>query len=334
MVARVLIPVDNQECTVAALKSVMSRKWQKDTKFLLLKIVEDFSTLLYADEIQHAAALSAEQEEYTYEMRMWLNELTDSFSQVFPDTKSSLERGSVAQRICEIACEWCADYIVLGSHDRLSSHRCAISSVAADVIKYSPCSVEVIRYQELHKLLLQEGKITENDINAIVRPPSRVLIAVDLKSTAEGLIDWVGSIGWPEYTRFKLISVTEPPHKVEISHWHRGVGTLYTKEGQHNKIVESHLHTLETRLSQALGNNIESNPVRHELPSEGIIEVANEWATDFLVLGASSYHTAEDTRVSSTPLEVAAALHCSMAVIQSNAERQPVFSWHREEQNN
>jgi len=327
MVARVLIPVDNQECTVSALKSVMSRSWDKDTEFYLLKVVEDFSQLLYANEIVHSTALSNEQEEYTYEMRMWLSDLTDSFCQVFPNTKSSIERGGVVQRICEFAGEWCADYIVIGSHDRMLSYRCALSSVAADVIKLAPCSVEVVRYRELHKLLMQEGKITDEEIQAIVHPPYKVLVAVDEKPNIDAVIAWVGSIGWPENAQFKLITVAEPPHKAEISHWHRGIGTLYTKEGQHNKVIESHLHNLVAQLPETMRNNVESTLVRHELPATAIVEIANSWEADFVVLGASPARDEFETDRVSTPLEVSAGLHCSMAVVETTAERQPSFGW-------
>ena len=327
MPARVLIPVDNQECTVSAIESVRLRKWHKDTKFLLLKIVEDFSALLYANESQHSSALSTEQEEYTYEMRMWLNELTDSFAKVFPDTQSRLERGDVVQRICDTASEWCADYIVIGSHDRELSYRCALSSIAADVICKAPCSVEAIRYRDLHRLLMQEGKITDDDMKQIVRPPSKILLAVDLKPASDDLLSWAGSIGWPEKAQIRLIAVTQPPHLEEISHWHRGVGTLYTKEGQHHKIVEANLRALEEKLSQVCGNKLDSILIRHEIPSTAIIEMANKWEADFVVLGASIDATKPRNKPQSTTLEVAAGLHCSYAVIQTDLEAQPKFSW-------
>jgi nucleotide-binding universal stress UspA family protein len=327
MAARILIPVDNQECTVSALKTVMARSWESDTQFYLLKVVEDFSSLLYANELLHSTALSNEQEEYTYEMRMWLNELTDSFIKVLPNTQSSIERGNVVQRICDVAYEWSADYIVIGSHDRRLKDRCALSSVASEVIRYAPCSVEVVRYKELHKRLLQEGKITDEEIQAIARPPSKILVAIDEKPTSEQLIDWVGSIAWPENSQFRLITVAEPPHKAEISHWHRGIGTLYTKEGQHNKIIESHLNTMELRLPEVIRKNLQVILLRHEVPSAAIVENANEWDADFVVMGASSNRDELGIRKSSTPIEVLESLHCSVSVIQYMAEKQPLFGW-------
>ncbi len=327
MAARVLIPVDNQECTVSALKSVMSRAWDRDTKFLLLKVVEDFSELLYANELGHSEALLAEQEEYTYEMRMWLNELTDSFSRVFPDTQSRMEFGRVSRRICEIAYEWCADYIAIGSHDRQLSYRCALGSIAAEVLCAAPCSVEAIRYKELHRLLMQEGKITDDDIQAIVCPPSKIMVAVDLSPVSDVVIDWVGSIGWTEGAKLRLVTVDDPQHRDEKSHWRSGIGTLYTREGQHHKVVESQLRDLETRLSAICTIPHDSTIIRHENPATAIIQAASEWDADFVVIGASGERSQYGTRVGSTPLEVIAGLHCSLAIIQSDSESRPTFSW-------
>lgn len=329
MEARVLIPVDNQECTVSALKSVMSRGWDKDTKFLLLKVVEDFSELLYANELGHSEALSIEQEQYTYEMRMWLNELTDSFSKVFPDTQSRMEFGRVSQRICEIAYEWCADYIAIGSHDRHLSYRCALGSIAAEVLSSAPCSVEAIRYKDLHRLLMQEGKITDDDIQAIVCPPSRIMVAVDLSHVSEVVIDWVGSIGWTEGANLRLVTVDNPQHRDEKSHWNRGIGTLYTREGQRHKIVESKLRDLETRLEAICKIPHDSTIIRHETPATAIIQAASEWNADFVVIGASSERSQYGTKVGSTPLEIIADLHCSLAIIQADSELRPTFSWRR-----
>ncbi len=329
MAARVLIPVDNQECTVSALKSISLRSWEKDTKFLLLKVVEDFSGLLYANELQHSEALSTEQEEYTYEMRMWLNELTDSFSSTFPDTQSRLERGNVAQRICEVACEWYADYIVIGSHDRQLSSRCALGSVASEVIRLAPCSAEAVRYKELHRLLMQEGKISGEDIDTIVCPPSKVIVAVDLKPTSDDVINWVGSIGWPENAQIRLLTIVQSQHREEISHWHRGVGTLFTKEGQHHKIVETNLHSLQEKLSKVCSNKVDSVVIKHDTTATAIIDAANEWGADFVVIGASGKRL-DSTATISTPLDVIAGLHCTMVVIDRNTEKYPTFSWRKD----
>lgn len=327
MAARILIPVDNQECTSAAIKSVMLRTWPEDTQFLLLKVVEDFSGLLYANEVQHSTALSAEQEEYTYEMRMWLNEQTDAFSKVFPNTESRLEIGRVSQRICEVACEWLADYIIIGSHDRQRSSRCALGSVASEVMSIAPCSVEAVRFKQLHHLLMQDGKITEEDIEEIVSPPSKIMVAVDLTKESEVITDWVGSIGWPKDAEIRLITVEQSPHREEISLWHRGIGTLYTREGQHQKVVESNLHTLVEKLAQVCSNKIDSQVIRHEVPSEGILEAANEWEAGYLVVGASGQKAGYEMKSNSTPLSVIAGLHCSIAIMLTNGEKLPTFKW-------
>ena len=56
-----------------------------------------------------------------------------------------VETGKTAETIVRTASEWRADLIVVGSHGRKGLEKVFLGSVAEEIIKTAPCSVEVIR---------------------------------------------------------------------------------------------------------------------------------------------------------------------------------------------
>ena len=61
------------------------------------------------------------------------------------DVSSEVLRGGAAQTIVEIAEEWKADLIVVGSHGYGFWSRTLLGSVSNSVVHHAPCSVTVVR---------------------------------------------------------------------------------------------------------------------------------------------------------------------------------------------
>jgi nucleotide-binding universal stress UspA family protein len=58
---------------------------------------------------------------------------------------STLEEGDPKSTIIDVASEWNADLIVLGSHGRKGLDRYLMGSVAESVARHANCSVEIVR---------------------------------------------------------------------------------------------------------------------------------------------------------------------------------------------
>lgn len=328
MSTRVLIPVDNQECSEAAVHSVLARVWDADTEFLLCKVVEDFSSLLEPDLLTHKEALEAEQEGYRCQMRLWLNELTETFAKTYHKVTSRLEFGNVSRKICEVAYGWGADYIVIGSHDLELSSRCALGSVASSILKNAPCSVETVRSRQLRKLFQQKDVVSSSEIKALITvPPKRVLIATDLSSESECAIDWVNSQDWASATEFRLVTVSPPSHLDNRTHWF-GFGSVYTKEAQHLRQIAARLKAQAKGLADKHGYAaVEADVITEESAVDALCNLSNEWPADLLVAGARGANRHPDARAGSTVVSVLDRLHCSMIAIQSDAPKQVKFAW-------
>lgn len=306
----------------------MARIWEPDTEFLLCKVVEDFSALLEPDLLSHIEVLEAEQEDYRCQMRLWLNELTDTFSKVHPQVVSRLEFGNVTKKICEVAYGWGADYVVLGSHDLEQASRCALGSIASSVLKNAPCSVEAVRSRQLRKLFQQKDTVSIDEIKMLITvPPRRVLIATDLSPEAECAIAWVNEQDWDKTTEFRIVTVAAPSHLEHRSHWF-STGSLYTKEAQHLREIAAKLKTQAKNVADRHGYAcVEADVITEESPVDALINLADEWQAELVVAGARGANRHPDSRAGSTCVSVLDRLHCSMIAVQSDSPRQVKFSW-------
>lgn len=83
--------------------------------------------------------------------------------------------GDPRPKILEVAKEWGADLIVLGSHGRTWLKDFLMGSVADAVVHYAPCSVEIVR--------VPDGQLTPRGL--------RILLAVDDSEYSEAAVNAV-----------------------------------------------------------------------------------------------------------------------------------------------
>ncbi|MBS1992757.1 MAG: universal stress protein [Cyanobacteria bacterium SZAS LIN-3] len=326
--ARILIPVDNQECSEAAIHSVLARAWEPDTEFLLCKVVEDFGNLLDPGLEFHKEVLESEQEGYKYQMNLWLSELTERFAEVNKNVSSRLEFGNVTKKIGEVAYDWQADYIVIGSHDLELASRCALGSVASAVLRDAPCSMETVRSKHLRELFLKKDVVSSEEIKSIVTlPPKRILIATDLSPESECAINWVMEQQWHPSTEFRVVTVAAAAHQDIRTNWFSS-GSLFIKEAQHLREIAAQLKVQAQDVAKKYGYNmVEADVITEVSPVDALVKLANEWESELVVTGARGANRHPDARAGSTCVNVLDRLHCSMIAIQNDAPRQVKFSW-------
>lgn len=153
---KTLVAIDGSECSMRALEYIASRKWSDEDQFMVLNVVEpipaDFGVgivpppvapgtiedRLYAESAEISGAGGAK--------------IQDAHPRNLVEVR--VASGLVAETICESAADWNADLIVLGSHGRKGLSHLLLGSVAEEVLKISPCSVEVIK---------EKGEITRGN---------------------------------------------------------------------------------------------------------------------------------------------------------------------------
>jgi len=142
---KVLIAVDQSECSLKALEAVADRCWPEGTLFEVISVVE-FAPGQYgmAYDAQAVVAIQNQVEEYS---KQFVDEKVQQLQNLFGKGKvtGKMLNGFVAEVILEEAKTWNCDLIVVGSHGRRGISKFFLGSVAEKIVCNAHCSVEVVK---------------------------------------------------------------------------------------------------------------------------------------------------------------------------------------------
>ncbi len=131
----VLIAIDEDSCKNAIVQFVTDREWPNETKFLVMHVIDSQSTpsdeKLFIDDRKAANRF----------VRKIALALRDKFHT--PYVEARVVAGTSKEKIEEIAREWHADLVVVGSQGNFREY--LFGSVAESVINKSDCSVLVVK---------------------------------------------------------------------------------------------------------------------------------------------------------------------------------------------
>ncbi len=147
-VMKILVAVDGTECSHEAVEFLTHRRWHDDDEFLVLNVVEARPI-----ECGQGFVAKGEQAEDVFIAGV-LKQSGEIVARSGQELKIGLSAnrievkvltGYVVEQICQWAKEWDADLIVLGSHGRKGFQHFMLGSVAEEVMKKAPCSVQVVK---------------------------------------------------------------------------------------------------------------------------------------------------------------------------------------------
>jgi nucleotide-binding universal stress UspA family protein len=142
---KILIAIDGSDFSQAALQSVIARPWPPGTDVKVLHVVEPPSLLMGREmrgfDPEFEAVWKALREQAKHLVAKAAEKLRDAKFKV----STELVEGNPKSQIIDIANEWHADMIVLGSHGRTGLDRFLMGSVSQDVVRHAHCSVEIVR---------------------------------------------------------------------------------------------------------------------------------------------------------------------------------------------
>jgi nucleotide-binding universal stress UspA family protein len=149
---KILLAVDGSEFSEAATQALISQIHKEGAEVLVLRIVEP---VIFAIPPQMAAGYAPEQEEIIQDERRHAQESVKQTSQALRaagfNVNSRVVEAEARNGILDVAAEWHADLIVLGSHGRKGLQRFLLGSVAEHVARHADCSVEIVRVPRKHK---------------------------------------------------------------------------------------------------------------------------------------------------------------------------------------
>jgi nucleotide-binding universal stress UspA family protein len=142
---KILIAIDGSDYSQVALQSVIARPWPPDTEVKVLHVVEPPSLLMGRE----MGGYDPEFEMVWKALREQAKDLVSKAAEKLRGAKfnvsTELVEGDPNSQIIDIANEWRADMIVLGSHGRTGLNRFLMGSVSQNVVRHAHCSVEIVR---------------------------------------------------------------------------------------------------------------------------------------------------------------------------------------------
>jgi nucleotide-binding universal stress UspA family protein len=145
----VLLAIDHSTCSVAAVRAVRDGFKPGDTVIRVVHVVEWPDDLpiahTFAEGPSAADSVLAAHENIRQRGHELVARAVSQLHAAQFDATGIVIEGDVRHALLEMAAEWPADTIVLGSHGRKGLERLLLGSVSYNLVRHAPCSVEVVR---------------------------------------------------------------------------------------------------------------------------------------------------------------------------------------------
>lgn len=139
---KILVCLDDSQFSEAALQAVLTQFQPQNTQVRVLHVLQPIS---FAPPPQMAAEYAPELEEEGRRARELVERAAKTLRAAGFQAETVVEKGDIRLRIIDVATEWNADLIMVGSHGRSGIPRLLLGSRAEFVARNAPCSVEIVR---------------------------------------------------------------------------------------------------------------------------------------------------------------------------------------------
>ncbi|MBZ5501955.1 MAG: universal stress protein [Acidobacteriia bacterium] len=139
---RILVAVDDSKFSEAAVQAAVSQYRPAEADVRVVHVLQPIAVSAPPQMSPgYAPELAAQAKDAEKLVERIVQRLRDAGFRV----EGQVARGEIREAIVDMAKEWRADLIVLGSHGRTGVSRLLLGSVAEFVARHAPCSVEIVR---------------------------------------------------------------------------------------------------------------------------------------------------------------------------------------------
>ena len=142
---RILLAIDDSRFSQAAIETVIEQARPHDTDVRILHVVESPPLLVAREMGGYDPALETALESQKQNAEALVLKATELLRARGLKVAATLEVGDPKSKILDVAEEWRADLIVVGSHGRRGFERFLMGSVSDAVARHAKCSVQIVR---------------------------------------------------------------------------------------------------------------------------------------------------------------------------------------------
>ena len=290
---KILIGSDGMRSDSVCAQAAADRPWPSGSTFCLLQVFSPYPFTAapnIQEKLKKKVLLNLEAAALPLRNAGW-----DTTLEIYP--------GNARRDINRVAKEWGADLVMVGCNDLNDFTRLLLGSTAQVVVRHAPCSVEVVRPDGGTRFPAGQGAM-------------RILVATDGSKFSLAALRSVANRPWPTDSMVKVISGPEfilfkDPSYLE-SHEAKDLGKASMEDAELSVAAGIGI------LSGSKLNSCSDVPVFEDRPYRVILNEAETWRADLIVVGSHG-RTGFD-RVIMGSVSEAVALHakCSVEVIRSS----------------
>jgi len=294
---KILLAMDSSPASQAALEEVAARPWPANSSIEAISVIES-SHLWTTSEIVLEAERCAQEVVRRAVERLRSAKLAASGAALSGDPKTV---------ILDRARTDAADLLVVGSHGDSAVARLLIGSVASAVLRYAPCSVEVVRAKEQPT----PGRTTAGGM--------KILLATDGSEYSESAARAITERPWPAGSEALVLSVVEltlPPGRALFEVPAFDAEFLENARAEAMKRAQDASMRAREILSATSLRVTDLTSVLAEPPRSVILKEADEWGADLIVLGSHGRRGFEHFLMGSVSEYVATHSACTVEVVR------------------
>lgn len=147
---RILLATDGSPCAEVAVREVWERPWPRGTEVKVLTVVDTSLSSVVDPALAGDAVQVGKTAEEAERAGMVAEQAAARIREHAPELSVAAEcrDGDPKQAILQVASEWGADLIRLGSHGYGPARRFVPGLVALSTLLHAPCSVELVRIRD------------------------------------------------------------------------------------------------------------------------------------------------------------------------------------------
>ncbi len=290
---KILLAIDSSVASDVAVNQVVGRPWPPDTTVHVLTVLEP-------SHIWNVAGLAQGLERSAEELVQFAARRLCSAG--IESTKLVLS-GDPKSAIVDHAESLAADLVMLGSRGVTGLTRFLLGSVAANVARFAPCSVEIVRSTT-------RARLTPGGM--------KILLATDGSECSEIAARSVAERPWPTGTEVRVLSVVElsvPLFRAPVPPYFDS-HAMEELRGEAMKKTEEAVMVAEQIMLDGGLQASGTEAVPSASPKELILNEAEEWGADLIVVGSHGRRGVSRFLLGSVSETVAAHASCSVEVVR------------------
>ena len=145
----------------------------------------------------------------------------------------------------------------------------------------------------------------------------KIVLAIDGSACSNAAVDDVARRCWPADSQVRVISVIEPPAQLTSGPW-TYANSYEEQEALERAQAEETLSAAATKLREGKGSNTLNitTEVMVGSPKRIIVEEAEKWGADLIVVGSHGYRSWERMLLGSVSQAVALHAECSVEIVR------------------